>query len=210
MVDRRNHCSHPKWIVKSGLSRLIRSLDLRKDEEMTDTADTGELKMDYLTVDLDVRIAWADCLLQGSHHASVMPTRRQIEDGVFDEYPVLQGMQFLKNRLAAKQNQRPALSDTERSEAITELLGYCDENGKALLCKIVDRAKAAGGPYRNFLDGWILNGSTIILRDELCYAFGDHAQDLPHFNAFADIDSAALKFIQAKEVKTQADQSPTT
>lgn len=52
-----------------------------------------------LPVDLDVRVAWADSSLLGSQHESVMQIRWAIERGDYDNWPALQAMQLLKNRL---------------------------------------------------------------------------------------------------------------
>src|SRR3546814_19658221 len=52
-----------------------------------------------LPVDLDVRVAWADSPLLGSQHESVMQIRWAIERGDYDNWPALQAMQLLKNRL---------------------------------------------------------------------------------------------------------------
>ncbi len=52
-----------------------------------------------LEIDEDVRLAWADHTLMGSHHETVMFVRNRIMSGEYDQYPAIQAMQLLKNRL---------------------------------------------------------------------------------------------------------------
>jgi hypothetical protein len=70
-------------------------LDVMPLEEFIDLRE----RFHQLSVDLDVRVAWADSFLMGSHHESVMPTRWAIERGDYDRWPALQAMQLLKNRI---------------------------------------------------------------------------------------------------------------
>jgi len=79
----------------------------------------------------------------------------------------------------------------------------CGTRARVMFQKMLERAESMEDPgYSLLLERWLSGrGSTIILRDELCYPFKwmfldkdhPHTQDIDWFNAFADLDSAILK-----------------